>query len=171
MKEIGDLKTEVLEVKVKERLEQVKKIVKFIEGLTDEVGKVISYNQGSAHTHIVKKVYGFRNFTFLADTGHSMMGGNDFHVWYHPGKKEIDTEQSNPVFSVYYQASVEECKVSVFDPNPKWQDALNKMIDRKEEIIAEAKKEEEDKEKQLELQREDKVKRQKLLERVKELKL
>ncbi len=140
MEEIGRLDMKEIEERIKERVGQIERIVGFIVKLADEIGETIFYSQGSCNTHVTKLVSGFKDFTFIADTGHTMMGGNDFYVWYHPGKKEIDTNQLKPVFSIYFQVSADESEVRIFDSSPEWQKKLNDMIYDVEKIIAEEKK-------------------------------
>ena len=167
------LKTSELERKINERMAQIKKIVDFIEMLVDKIGRQTYYDQGSSYTHIIKQAE-LRDFTFVADTGHNMMGGNDFSVWYHPDKKEINIKEVNPVFSVYSQGSieeVEEAKVSSFEPSGEWLTALYETIRRKDEILAKLKKEKRNAEKRSKLVRVKEERRKKLLERAKKLKL
>ena len=65
-----------------------------------------------------------------------MFGGNDFDVWYHSKEKEIDIKRAEPVLSVYYQASVEECKVKKFSKDDVWQSEMRNLIKNKERIFS-----------------------------------
>lgn len=171
MGEIDKISTGELEKRIANRINQVKRIIGFIDKLTEKAGDVIDYNQGSAHTHVVSIVRGFKDFTFLYDTGHTMFGGNDCHIWYHPDKKEIDTKKDTEVFSISYQNRIEEGSIHVFNPDPKWLNLINEMIDRQEEVIAEAKGQKKNRDKQRMRQYKDEEKRNNLLERAKNLKL
>jgi len=170
---IDELKTKELEEKINERMAHIKKIVDFIEMLVKEIGRQIHYDQGSSHTHIIRQAE-LGDFTFVADTGQTMMGGNDFSVWYHPGKKEIDIGVVDPVFSVYSQGSieeVEEVKVSSFEPSGEWLTALYETIRRKDEILAKLKKEKKNAEKRSKLTEVEEERRKGLIELAKKLML
>ena len=63
--------------KVRERQRLIEKIVKFVIDLVVHHGERTHYSQGSCHTHIVWELKNLSNFSFKADLGHTMMGGND----------------------------------------------------------------------------------------------
>ena len=170
MEGIDGLKTKELEKRINERIALIKKVVNFIEIVTEKIGRQTYYDQESCNTHIIMQTE-LRDFTFVADTGHSMMGGDDFKVWYHPGKKEIDIKEVNPVFHVYYQTNIEKSRVSAFDSSLEWLTALNQMVEHLDEILAEVAKEKKKTEKLQKFVEEDKEKRKKLLERAKALML
>ena len=170
MEGIEGLKANELEEKIKKRMTLIKKIVEFIEIFTQKIGKRVHYSQGSCHTHIINRAE-YKDFTFVSDTGHSMMGGNDFFVWYHPGKKDIDTKRETPVFSVYFQGGIEEVKVLTFDQSPKWLNSLNQIMKLRDKILSKAEKDARDNEARLAIEREKAKKRNALLERAERLKI
>ena len=169
---LNGMKTEDLEKNIKERVELIKRIVRFVDDITAALGTRVSQNVESSYTHTVTELRGLKDFSFLADTGQSMMGGNDYNIWYHPGKKEIDPKRLGPVFSVSYQVSIEDdSMVHIFDPSAGWQNALNALIETKAQIITEAKKQKEIQEIQGQLLVEGERKRKNLLKRAEELRL
>ena len=168
-----NLKIEEIEEKIKNRQKFLKEIVKFVEDITFKIGKEIERTTGSAHTRIVRRLDGFRNFSFLADTGKTMFGGNDFDVWYHPKEKEIDIGRERPVLSVYYQTS-DEYKVKEFSKDDVWQHEIRNLIKNKKRILSEIEKEKGLEKEELEdekKRREENKKRKSLLEEAKKLKL
>lgn len=173
MDSFQNLKIEEIKERIEKRQKFLKEIVKFIEDITFRTGEEIKRTTGSAHTHIVRRLDGFRNFSFLADTGQTMFGGNDFDVWYHPKEEKIDTRRVEPVLSVYYQTS-DEYKVKKFSKDDAWQREMKNLIKNKEKILLEIEKEEKLEKKKLEdekKRREENKKRQLLLEEAKKLKL
>lgn len=115
-----DMKT--LADKVRSRQKFIGVIIPWIEKLVSKHGEELSYSQGSCHTHIVAELKNFNGFSFKTDTGHSMMGGNSFKIWYHPGKK-LDNG-GTLVLDLYFQVHVGESQVRSFDTSTKWVEKL-----------------------------------------------
>ncbi|TSC81684.1 MAG: hypothetical protein G01um101419_775 [Parcubacteria group bacterium Gr01-1014_19] len=119
-----------LERKVLARKNLVEKIAKFSEDTAVKYGVVIYRSEGSSHTHIKWELKDVSSFSFLADLGHCMMGGNDLHIW-HLGQE---------VFHIYYQCDIKECEVKVFEQG-KWISALGRLRKNIGKVMARIKKE------------------------------
>ena len=92
---------------VKERKSYLAKVIPPILDLAFKFGKEINRSVGSCNTHIKMTLKDFGGFTFITDTGQSMMGGNDVKVIF-GGRIQI---------KVYWQAAnfdAEECRVDHF---------------------------------------------------------
>lgn len=103
--------------------------------------ELIKREQGSSYTNVVRFLSNFGYFSFLADMGQTMMGGNTITVWYHPAfifAKDYKqaTPTFEPVMEIYYQASVDDSHVRIFHPDATWQYAVRLVIKNKDEIAA-----------------------------------
>ncbi len=133
------IKTEQLAKKVEERKRFLKKIVNFAENLLLKRGRLIKRVQGSCNTNVKRQLDGFAHFSFFADWGQTMFGGNDVMIWYYPDFKDIDPIKTRAVLHIYYQAalfSVDDCEVKHFDENNEWQNAIERVIKEKKSIVA-----------------------------------
>lgn len=129
-----------LSVRVSERIEFLKTILPWIERLVSKHGRGLEYSQGSCHTHIVAELKDFAWFSFHTDTGQSMMGGNTFRVWYHPGRL---FDNSACVLEVHYQVMVEESRVRLFDTKTDWQKKILGAKQNERAILGKMKREQE----------------------------
>lgn len=153
--------------KIRERLEFIKIVIPWIDRLVAKQGKELSYHEGSCHTNIVAELKNFGGFSFKTDTGQSMMGGNSFQVWYHPGKDHDD--KSLLVLSLYCQVSVEESAVRVFDTTTEWQKALLQVRTREGFFVRQIKEEQKRKSAQIQAENKKADQDRSLLERAKKL--
>lgn len=126
--------TEELEERVRARRTLVEKYIQFVDDITLERGKVVYEHVSNYYAHMIRQLEGLAGFSFLADTGQSEMGGDDYKVWYHPTQSSVDLKSATPVLSVTCHANLE---VLVFDESSVWQVAFDDFIARKEEIIGE----------------------------------
>ena len=155
------LSLEQLEERILERLNQIKRIHKFAELIVQEYGRIVKLDVGSCYTHVIARLDNFWGFSFVLDTGQTMMGGNDLVVEFN----------SIVVLSVYYQSNLDECRVKIFDESGDWQSKLEYLINHKDEVIAKTEENEKDKQERRRLTEECLNKRAKLLETAKRLKL
>lgn len=123
-----------LEKKVKERQKLGEWIINFVDKVAHKYGKMTKCSEGSSHTNIIYEL-DVAEFHLKANTGHCMMGGNNFEVTYQ-GKKVCD---------VYYQADVEECEFRTFVDGP-WILALRKLAKNWKRVL-DAKKKKDEKQK------------------------
>lgn len=126
-----------LEQKVAERKALVSKFAKFTKEIAMGLGRSTTVSQGSCHTHVRWFLGNFRGFSFLFDTGQSMMGGEDVVIWYHPDTTEIDPDKMEPVFKFHnpFDSISEMREVKIFDTKVDWVSALKRVITRKKEIM------------------------------------
>lgn len=151
-----------LEEKIAGRKTLIKKIVEFAEEIIRERGRVISRETSSDHIKIHSGLEGFHLFDFFSETGQTCFGGNSFRIYY---DKKL-------VFSVYFQASIEEgVRVHTFEYNIDWLTALQDVMNRKSEVVAQIDEEEKKCEMKKQREREAEAKRLKLLKQAELLKL
>lgn len=136
------LTLEELEKRIAERKKLIKRFVDFAEKLVCKSGEVLDREVGSSNTHTVACLRDFGSFSFLADTGQTMMGGNTIEIWYHPGISKISFNATKPVLIVWYQCNLDEAhaEIRVFDTNVVWQTALKWLISRKDKVLIEVAK-------------------------------
>ena len=150
-----------LEERILERLNQIKRIHKFAELIVREYGRILKLDFGCCNTHVIARLDNFEGFSFISDTGQTMMGRNDLVVEFN----------SKVVLSVYYQSNLDECRVKIFDESSDWQSKLEYLMTHKDEVIAKTEENEKAKQEQRCLTEEHLNKRAKLLEAAKRLKL
>lgn len=112
----------------------LKKVTDFAEAISGERGKELHYSQGSSHTHTIYELHDFGGFSFHADTGRTMFGGNQVKVWYHPAAEY--TPGLPPVLDIEWQVDIEKCTHLQFNADPQWQRAILKVIQRRKGIAA-----------------------------------
>jgi len=108
------------------RIQFVKNAIDFIRFSVDEQGTLVSRTISFSHTHTIRALHNFHNFSFLVDIGQTMLGGNEIKVWYHPGVQY--EKKLTPVLSVWWQSDIEKCRLDTFDPDQRWQGVLLKII-------------------------------------------
>ena len=69
-----------LEERILERLNQIKRIHKFAELIVREYGRILKLDFGCCNTHVIARLDNFEGFSFISDTGQTMMGSNDLVV-------------------------------------------------------------------------------------------
>jgi len=157
------LKLERLVQKIEKQEKTVKEINEFVEEITRGIGKEDLYSESSGHTHIIRTLDNFQGFSFCANTGQTMFGGEDYSVWYSKNRTQT------PVFSVHYQDG--KYAVKEFKKDTEWLKKLQKIMKNKKSILAKMEKEKEKQRIKILLQKEQKNKRKQLLEDAKVLKL
>ena len=162
---------EELEQRVEAREALIERYSQFMEDITRKRGKVLAHKVHSDHTYNKRELRGFEGFSFLVETGLSMMGTEYFTAWYHPGKEEVDFEATDPVLII----SGATLRVQTFNEDPEWQTALNGVIEGAEEIVdridREQKEDEQARAEELRIEAEEEVKRRDLIERATNLKM
>ena len=143
------LSTEQLAQKIEERKRFLTKVVNFAEKLLLERGKLIKEVQKSWNTNVIKRLDNFGNFSFFADWGQSMMGGNDVKIYHHPHLTNIDLANTRPVLHVRYMMGTfciddDDCGVAYFNEDVEWQTAIEQVIKNKKSILAQIDKESKD---------------------------
>ncbi len=129
--------TKRLSAKIKARKEFLKMATEFSLTITRKLGEEVLYRQESCYTNIVRQLIGFAHFSFLTDTGQTMMGGDTVKIWYHPKSGEVDFKRSRPVLDIDWWAGVDEdCKINLFDEDRRWQTALRRVVKNAEKIEA-----------------------------------
>ena len=118
-----ELKTEELAKKIEERQKLIEEISAFVEEVTRKIGKTTLWSQRSSSTHIIRILDNFQDFSFCADTGQTMYGGEDYSVWYSTDRMQ------KPVFSVHYQD--EKYVVKNFSADNEWLKKLKELMKNK----------------------------------------
>ncbi len=118
---------EDLERQIRERKDTIKRYIQFIVDITLKKGVIVDERVGSSNIRIVRRLENFGGFTFLADIGQTMMGGEEYKILL-PGHGDI-------VFSVRCQGGT-ILEVDVF-PSEWCQWDIENLIDRCEEEEAE----------------------------------
>lgn len=103
----------------------LRQAVDFALSILESEGTILYHDLGTYHTHMKTELKDFRGFSFLSDTGQSIMGGNTIQIWYRAGlKKKL-------VLDVYWLSGafcLAECEVPVFDKDLRWERALKRLI-------------------------------------------
>lgn len=172
-----DISAEKLETMIRERKRYIERVVIFAEKIVKEIGGVIERRIENSYAHIVMELKDFNGeFSFSVSSGEGMMGGNTIKVWHHPGVRFAGIKRMpEPVMSVWYQTSLNECRVDIFDKNSAWQSSLDYIIVHKKEIIEREKEKNKQKAKekreQLRLEREERQRRAELIKEAERLRL
>ena len=121
------MRPDPLEEAIATRMAFLKRVTDFAIKITNERGKTQKNEEHSGHTHVIRRLVGFGGFSFLADTGQTMYGGNTVKV-----ARDVEGVTS-PVLHVYWQASLEECEVQVFSEG-SWPQEIEAIIDSRDTI-------------------------------------
>ncbi len=152
--EYDELSMEELERKVRERRDTVKRYIQFIADITLKRGVTITEHINNCNIHIVRRLNDFGGFSFIADTGKTMMGGDDYHI--------LSSDYGVLLFSVSCQGGA-ICEVTVFRSG-SWKDDLENVINCYEEISERIDQDSKDHAKQKETEQRLKEERRKLEE-------
>ncbi len=127
-----------LEKAIEERLAWIRQVFSFVVKLTHEHGKQTYYNQGSSNTHMIYQLCNFEGFSFEADTGQTMFGGNQVTIWYHPEKVLNELVRTTAVLSIYSQVPPPDRNTEVEEAvTPTgWLLCLNELMSHTEEYLA-----------------------------------
>jgi hypothetical protein len=168
MERFKDVSTEVLEKMVNERQQFIEKAIAFIVEIAQLIGGTSGFREESFYTTFTKEVNGFGDFSFRYYTTY---GSESCTVWHHPGEERIKTNAVAPVLVVEDWYDKKKCQVKVFKESGDWRSALLNVIEHKDELLAQRKKAEEERQAQRLLQSEEERKRAGLLEDAERLKL
>jgi hypothetical protein len=127
-----------LQKKVRERLAFIRKVVLFVANLLDGHGEVIRRQEGSSHTRVASVLKDFGGFSFKYSCGETVMGGNHVYI----SREGVEPESNDSLLQVYWQASLDECKVEKFENAGSWVKDIQGVMKRKNQIIRQREKEE-----------------------------
>lgn len=120
------------------RIEFLKKVTDFAEMISAKRGERLHYSQGSCNTNTIYELHDFADFSFHADTGQCMFGGNQVKIWYHPGCKYADFVKANTrqvvVLDISWGSDVEKPTYMSFIDGPNWQREILRVIRNWESI-------------------------------------
>ncbi len=141
-------KRENLGDKVAKRIAFLEKVAAFACLISAKRGEKLLYSEGSCHTHSIYELHDFGDFSFHADTGKTMFGGDQVKVWYHPLLKFDAQGALIPlVLDISWQSDIDKPTHMQFNDDPVWQKEILKVIRRQKSIarqidqaVAEAKK-------------------------------
>jgi hypothetical protein len=159
--EYEKLSVEELEKRVQERKNTLKKYIQFIADITRKRGVIIDERVGNNNIRIVRRLENFGGFTFFADTGKTMMGGEDYTIW--------SSDYGVILFSVSCQGGT-ILEVDVFRSG-SWKDNLENVIKRYEEISEEIDQKDRERAEKTQAHQQEKEERRKLEEEARRLKL
>lgn len=162
---------------IKERRAYLTRVLNAVVKLASQEGKVLLRSTHSAHTHVVWELRDFEGFTFHADLGQTMFGGNTVKVYYHPGRSfgegGIDSAHDQewaPVLEVDFQTGDEhDYRVKKFKESAEWRRVLDRVLRNSDKIAAQAKKTEKKVDKRAERQRAAEARRLRLAKEAGEL--
>jgi hypothetical protein len=73
-------------------------------------------------------VLGWNDFSFEYAGVYSSMGGENLHIWYHPGVDAADRNDAHRVLSLRWQIP-SRCTADLFANDTTWQAALTPLLD------------------------------------------
>lgn len=168
MELFGDISTEELEKKIQERQQFLEKVAAFIADVAPKIGKVTRRGGSDSCLETDWEVIDFGRFSFEFKTGWS----DQYVVYYHPKVESVRLRAMTPGLDFAEPAGREKkYEVRIFNDDPEWQTALANAIEHKDELLAQRKKAEEERQEKLRLQTEEERKREKLIEDAERLKL
>lgn len=126
--------TQDLETIIRDRMVFLRMVADFAEMVTRKRGMLVSETVRSGHTHTIRELKDFANFSFRADMGKTMYGGNEVVV----------TESYRPagtrtVLQFAWQTSFDGCVVTGYAGDTYsagWEDRLLDLMQNYEEIVA-----------------------------------
>jgi len=101
---------EKLKIQIAERISLIKSIAEKTWEIVHGLGALIERRQGDYNTEVKWELKEFSGFRILLHLGQTMFGGNDIYIWY----------QSKPIFWIYFQSDIGECRVREFVPGYHW---------------------------------------------------
>lgn len=165
------LSDEELAQKVDSRRQFLLRVIQWVEKALPNRGYLVKKEIGSSHTHTVYLLQDFGDFSFQSDAGQTMMGGNSVNVWYHPGFRDLDLGKTRSVLTLYYQTDPNDCEVSTYEIGTPWENPLIYVMEHEDEIAAKAVAQAEALKQGNAATRQKQVKRRKLEELAKRLKI
>lgn len=116
------------------RARLVKTVVDFVQPVLLKRGEILVNTVGFAHTHTIRELLNFGDFSFRTDTGQTVSGESEAKVWYHP-RARFNKDVSVLVFHARWQTGIEKYEVKL-DSGKRWQRELLKVIRGKKTIAA-----------------------------------
>jgi hypothetical protein len=168
MERFKNVGTEELEKMVNERQQFLEKVMAFIVDIAPKIGKVIRQGGSNFFSETDWEVIDFGHFSFEFKTGWS----DQYVVYYHPKVKSVRLCAMTPGLDFVELAGREKkYEVRIFNEDPEWRTALGYVIEHKDELLAQRKKAEEERQEQLRAQTEEERRRAELLKVAERLKL
>lgn len=163
-----DISAEELEKRINTRQQFLEKVAAFIADIAPKIGEVKRQGGSDSCSQTDWEVIDFGQFSFEFKTGWS----DEYVVYYHP-KVESIRLRAMTADLVFFETAGSEKKYDVrsFNKDPEWQTALLNVIEHKDEILAQRKKAEEERQKQLRTQTKEERRRAELLKEAERLKL
>jgi hypothetical protein len=127
--------------RVAQRKKFVERVVLFVQKFAVECGHLTKREMGSSSCHVVWEARYFERLSFVADLGQTMFGGNDIVIRYHGPVAPVNS--STIVFSVHYQASLDDCEVKVFDMTTNWVNDLKQLMRNRSRVSQRVRKQKE----------------------------
>jgi hypothetical protein len=163
-----DVSTEELGRRINAKQQFLEKVAVFVAAIAPKIGEVKRRGGSDSCSETDWEVIDFGHFSFKYNTGWSDV----YEIYYHAKVESIRLGAMTPVL-VFVEGAGREKKYDVrdFNEDPEWQTALLNVIERKDELLAQRKKAEEERQEQLRAQTEEERKRAKLIEEAERLKL
>jgi hypothetical protein len=121
----------------------LRRVVNFTVDLLVDHGRIVHESQGSGHTHIIRELLDFEDFSFKTDLGQTMMGGNDITIWYHPTKEFglLRDDSQRRVLKVYSETlplsfEADSFRLECFEESTPWQTFILNLMKNKKKILS-----------------------------------
>jgi len=145
------METNDIEAKIQQRRKFTVKVLGFVEQLLLKEGTIVSRDESSDHTHVVRRLLNFADFSFYYSCGETYCGGNTIRVWHHPGTEKtaddmmtyLRRDRNDLVLDVHYnslQMSGNGDEINLFEKGDSWQDAIQQVMKTKRRILADRKR-------------------------------
>lgn len=122
-----------LSAKIDARLKWLNLVADFVKRIARQRGRLTFHED----THDVYLLTDFAEFSFQADTGQSMMGGETFTIWYHPVLRYDNGQLERQVCVLHRQGGFQEInssRVSLIGLE-KWEQELKYVMTHEKEIV------------------------------------
>jgi hypothetical protein len=139
-----------IEAKIQQRRKFTAKVLSFVEQLLLKEGTIVLRDESSDHTHVIRCLVNFADFSFSYSCGETYCGGNTIRVWHHPGtEKTVEDVKvtylrgDRPVLDVRYnslQLNTNGDEINLFDKGDVWQNAIQQVMKTKQQILADRKR-------------------------------
>ena len=107
----------------------VKKVVSFAIAICKKRGQESRRPRDVLSTCVARELLEFGGFSFYVALGQSIVGGNSAKIYFHyPQQQGAEPRKLRLVLSLYWQFSIGDCGVKVFDEDLDWQQAIKRAI-------------------------------------------
>jgi hypothetical protein len=127
-----------LQKRIDTRKAFIKQVFAFVDKLLVLLAKHVrtpGKDEQDTHTHLVRHLTGFRNFSFKLEMGIGKLNGASVTIWYHPITPEAI---GLPVLHATLSSNTptEVLEVQSFQPHPDWQARIRYFMRNPEEVAA-----------------------------------